>query len=122
MTAANELRGELVQAAAEEKAAHGLRHAIEAEAAGAVGEETGGDHAPRAGRAVHGRRADRIVDVLALQLLERELDEHAGDAADEKRRPRIDQPRAAAAGHRAAEQAAAKARRFGPVSSAPRPG
>ena len=86
---ANQLRDQLAGVAVEQ-AGHRAGHAVPGAAvvALAVGEEPDGDDAPDAVGAVHRDRADRVVQLQhALDELAREAHEHAGDQADDRRRP-----------------------------------
>ncbi len=120
--AAEELRGQLVPGAAEKESAHRRRDAVEAVARRAIGEKSHRHHTPRPADAMDGCRADRVIDAFAFELIHCRLDEQPGHSTDDKCRPRIDQPRAAATGDRAAEQSAAEPGRLGVAASAPRIG
>ena len=81
----DDLRAELPEAAAVEQAGDGALDAVPAVAVGAVGEQARRRDAPEAADAVHGDRADRVVD-LELALDEDDGADHdeAGDDADDE--------------------------------------
>ena len=70
------------------------------------GEQAARERAPDAGEAVRGERADRVVDLL-VDRVDGERDDHARDAADDRRRPQLDVARRRRDGHERGDRAVA---------------
>src|SRR6267378_6844977 len=110
---ADDLGNELARPAVEQSA-HRSLDAVEPVPVRPVGKEAHAEDAPGPARAVHGNRADRIVDLQrALDVEHGPAHEHAGDGADHERPEAGDERARSRDGHQARQHAVDQHRGIG---------